>query len=233
MQGRAARSTPLPSPADFDPAEERRVDPAPDNADSACAELVPAPLLPHPNRNRALAQLIGLLWRGLVLGILVAVAGGIVMALLEPEGGASGKPGWHLIDLRRFGDGSAYLTRGWSNPERAGSATTGLLSELNLPVESAAPAGRLILAAEPRFAPGEEEFWVDLLIDGTAQTRWLFRADHPGQRWLEVPLSGQKAAESQDIALVVGSRDPSEAGAGLMIESIGLMPAPPAPVAFP
>jgi hypothetical protein len=142
--------------------------------------------------------------------------------LLEPQAGA-GRTLGHLIDLRRFGDGTAYLTHGWSSPDEAGSATRGLLSQLTLPVDRAEPPAQLFLIARPRFAPDEEEFWVDLLIDGTARTRWLFSRSAPSNRWLTAPI-GPNPAKTLNIALVIGSRDPSESGAGLTIETISLKP---------
>ena len=208
-----ARSKPEPCPAEPLPAVVPLVLPA------------PRPSRPVIFQRFFTSLLVNIVWRVIVLLILVTAGGGLVYALVQPNGSAEPLVTGRFVDMRRFGDGALYVSGGWAEAGADGRATRGVVSGLTLPLEPAETQPHaLSVFAEPRFAPGEDKFWVDLLVDGTIAGRWVFDRDEGARRWVEAAIPAKNTEGALRITFVVGSADPSEAGAGLMVEAFRLKP---------
>lgn len=151
------------------------------------------------------------------------------VALLEPGGFGNSKDASYIfgryIDFRSGGNAGPYLRQGWSRTSETGRSTIGPWSDMIFSFDFSKKRDMVLtLFARPVFAAQDDEFWVDVLINGTMAVRWSFDRDNQNENWYSTPLQREYVAamSPMHVTFVVGSTDPTSHGSGLEIETVGL-----------
>jgi hypothetical protein len=219
MGQHALRATPGPVPAA--PASAR----SPSTAD---------PRLTDGSGWRALRRSLASLfldigWPACLLAVAAIAGVGLGIALIAPGGlGNSEDASYRFgryVDLRSDGNAGPYLRQGWSKTSESGRMTIAPWSDMIFSFDFSKKRDLVLtLLAKPVFAAQDDEFWVDVLINGTMAARWSFTRDNAGQTWYSTPVRREDVAtlSPMHVTLVIGSANPTAEGSRLEIETIGL-----------
>ena len=215
MGQHAIRANPEPLQAAPGPAPSRR-------------ESAPNPAAARSSRrrlHRIAPLLLTFCWRASLLAVAVLAGSGFAITLLAPGGFGPSYSIGRAIDFRSGGNAGSYLREGWTGTSQAGRVTIGPWSDMILPGEL--PKNRdiqLTLLARPLFAAEDDEFWVDVLIDGTAAARWSFTREDRRKSWHTAIVRQIETYQrsAMHVTFVVGSADPTAQGSALEIETMRL-----------
>jgi hypothetical protein len=158
-----------------EPEAPRRHDEKPKAA--RIAALAEHPFLPWWRQR--LHGLLDICWIGSLAIVSLLTVTGVSTALLAPLAHASWNNVYNIgeiVDFRRGGDAVRFIREGWAKPTEDGTRTSGVVADLAF--STRLPPGAevwLHLSGSPEYAPQDDAFWMDLLMNGTRIAQFQYR----------------------------------------------------------